>query len=118
MIELEDVIANFENASFVNTKVTKHATEFRSRVNGRFIYVDCDSLWNNRIHLVIDEGLITDRSWIPMGVNLGDRYHNSNMRQFDTRLHRGKNPIHYGVSIVASSFTSMSDFLKAFNALK
>lgn len=118
MIELKDVSAAFEKASFTNTKVTKHVAEFQSRVNGRFIYVDCDSLLNNRIHLIIEEGQVGIPSWIPTGVRLGNRYHNSNMRQFDKRLHRGKNPIHYGVSIIVPNLTSTADFLSAFNDLR
>jgi hypothetical protein len=107
----------FDKAGFESTHQTKKVAEFRSRTNSRYIYVVKEKLVRNAIHLAVEEQVTTEQSWIPPGVKVGDRYHLSNMKNFDARLHTGKKPTHFGSSIHIDTLSSLSDLLRQFNEL-
>ena len=117
MIDEEQLFGKFASAGFSNTHGLKRVTELQSRSNGRYLYLMKDALINNCIHLVIEEQLAGRPEWSKAGITIGERYHSSNLRGFDKRLHRGKKPIHFGVSVKLNNSALLLDFLHLFSRI-
>jgi hypothetical protein len=104
----------FDKAGFSNTKDTKKTSEFRSRANGRYIYLDKVLLLSNRLRVLVEDWL--PNSNVSGTHDVGVKF-NSNLAQFPTRTHTGQTPCHYGRAVEADNVAALSDFLLWFSKL-
>lgn len=109
-----ELFSVFDQAGFANTKDLKRTGEFRSRSNGRFIYLDKDLLLNNRIRVLIEDLLPNSSiSGIP---EVGKKFR-ANCTRFPKKINQGKTPCHYGRAVEADNLAALSDFLCWFSSL-
>ena len=113
MIGKEELRNHFDAAGFANTHEIKRTSEFKSRSNARYIYVDKDRL-PNRVFVYIEDTLPNFK--IPGTEALGRRFR-SNMRHFPSRINNGKTPCHYGLAVKIDNSACLLDFLQWFNSI-
>ena len=114
MRDNQELYKVFGAAGLANTHDVKRTSEFRSRANGRYIYLNKDLLPNNRICVLIEDSL--PDSNVNGTRTLGIRFR-SNLTQFPTKINNGKTPCHYGRAIEAENSGSLRDFLVWFSGL-
>lgn len=112
--EVENVL---EKNGFTKSKTTKKIGEFRSSLNGKYIYLRHKNL-PNQIRLVVDprepKELFRDINGV---VEASKFEHGSNMTQFPKRKNTGIDQIHFGIAHNISSIDALVDFATAFHKL-
>jgi hypothetical protein len=108
---IDEVERAIEACQFIPTHRTKKITEFRSKVNGQYIYFEKRTGLPSYVHLVTDPRLEPRRV-------LDDAYKHSNMTRFPKYRFGGQNPIHYGFDHKLNSVADLVRFLESANANK
>ena len=111
MTHESEIYRVFDAAGFDKREIKK-TTEFRSRANEGYIYLDRVRV-PSCIHLYIEYAL--PDPGVPGTRVLGKQFR-SNCTRFPSEVNRGKTPCHYGKGVEIDNSASLSDFLKWFNA--
>jgi len=114
-MDIDQVKRVFESKGFVQTRENPESiVEFRSNENGEYVYLKKDQLRSGYIRIVLHpkfgsvyRALVGDERDIPWN-------RSSNLYQFPERVHTGKSPIHYGLSVEMYSEEALAAFLADF----
>ncbi len=111
MVNEQDLHELFDRAGFATTHEIQRTSEFKSRANGRYVYLNKDRL-PHCLCLYIEDTL---RDIMVPGTRVIGRRFRSNLRHFPRRMNNGKTPCHYGLAVEIDNSASLSDFLRWFN---
>jgi hypothetical protein len=107
----------FENNGFTQTNQTQALVEFESDTNDEVIYFVREDDLSERVQVVIhpelDYGPFRDLPGVTIEHPVKYRY-STNQRRYPKVLHKGKNPIPYGVPVFFNSIASLKGFLQTF----
>lgn len=111
-VELETRLGAFHGSGFSLAHDTNKLALFRGGVPPRYVYLDKGV---KALKVIVDPALKDQAAEAARGRGeLGDLYHNSNMRNFPERKHTGRGTTRCGVPIRFESTASLREFLRAF----
>ncbi|WP_078550038.1 hypothetical protein [Litchfieldia alkalitelluris] len=104
---MEDILKVFNINSFLFTKETSKAIEFRHIHNKEVIYL----LRNKEISIVLNPDTIKET----LIDTSQKKYHSTALSKFPKELHTGKEPIHFGYLFKFENSEELNTFLRELN---
>ena len=117
MLSIEVIKSVLEGENFLLTNKTSKKFEFKCPETNEYVYIN-KKAGDSPSGLILSshqQAKLAKYIAIDGVVNTDNWYHSSNMRKFPKRMHKGINPISYGIPFGFKSELSLKAFIKAFN---